>query len=65
MTEACHTVYERECEVSYRPQMTKVKVKVCPDEESHEVEEDEQDTDESNSVVIDVRPAPRTLKETR
>ena len=31
MTEqACHTAYKRECRITYRPSMTKVKVKVCP-----------------------------------
>ena len=28
--EACHTAYKRECRITYRPSMTKVKVKVCP-----------------------------------
>ena len=29
-TQACHTMTMKECETSYRPQMTKVKVRVCP-----------------------------------
>ena len=29
--QVCHTMTMKECETSYRPQMTKVKVRVCPD----------------------------------
>ena len=28
--QVCHTMTMKECETSYRPQMTKVKVRVCP-----------------------------------
>ncbi len=28
--EACHTMYKKECRISYKPEMTKVKVRVCP-----------------------------------
>ena len=30
--EVCHTMTMKKCETSYRPQMTKVKVRVCPDD---------------------------------
>ena len=29
--QVCHTMTMKDCETSYRPQMTKVKVRVCPD----------------------------------
>ena len=28
--QVCHTMTMKECETTYRPQMTKVKVRVCP-----------------------------------
>ena len=42
--QVCHTMTVRKCETSYRPQMTKVKVRVCPnsidlDKESKETME--------------------------
>jgi hypothetical protein len=30
MSEACHTMYKKECRITYRPRMTKVQVRVCP-----------------------------------
>ena len=35
---ACHTVYKKECEISYRPQMTKVKVRVCPGDQVERIQ---------------------------
>ena len=29
-TQVCHTMSTKKCETTYRPQMTKVKVRVCP-----------------------------------
>ena len=29
--QACHTMYHKECQTVYRPQMTKVNVRVCPE----------------------------------
>ncbi len=58
-------MYERECEVTYHPQMTKVKVKVCPDQEEKVMNDDGEEDEDKNSVVIDVRPQTRTLKETK
>ena len=40
MTEACHTVYKKECQISYRPEMTKVKVRVCPGEDVKRMEDE-------------------------
>ena len=42
--QVCHTMTVKKCETSYRPQITKVKVRVCPnsidlDEESKETME--------------------------
>lgn len=62
MEEACHTVYERECQVSYRPSVSKVKVRVCPgrdDEMAGDGDHAGEDENElHNSVVIDIRPTP-------
>eukprot|EP00094_Tigriopus_californicus_P007871 TCALIF_07576-PA protein Name:"Protein of unknown function" AED:0.12 eAED:0.30 QI:0/0/0/0.5/1/1/2/0/282 len=65
--ETCHTMYKKECEIFYRPHMTKVKVKVCPNgvgkpeklERSLDVQENNEVDFLPNSVVIDVRPAPK------
>ena len=32
MQEICHTMTMKKCETTYRPQMTKVKVRVCPND---------------------------------
>ena len=29
--QACHTMYHKECQTVYRPHMTKVNVRVCPE----------------------------------
>ena len=52
--EACHTMFKKECRISYRPRAGKVMVKVCPDGK-----QDLMDGDVSNSVVMDVRPTPK------
>ena len=65
VSEACHTAYERDCQVTYRPQTTKVKVRVCPHLKEEVVEGEGGDGGDGNSVVIDVRPTPRAMKETR
>ena len=37
----CHTMTMKECETTYRPQMTKVKVRVCPNDINLDKESDE------------------------
>ena len=32
MQKICHTMTMKKCETTYRPQMTKVKVRVCPND---------------------------------
>jgi hypothetical protein len=29
--QACHTMYHKECQTTYRPHITKVNVRVCPE----------------------------------
>ena len=57
LSEACHTMYKKECRITYRPRMTKVRVRVCPNGGVKVVKSLRPGrTDGNNSVVIDVRP---------
>jgi len=55
-------MYHKECQTTYRPQMTKVNVQVCPnglDEVIQDRADDSSDgPDKLNSIVMDVRPTP-------
>jgi len=56
MGEACHTMYKKECRISYRPRMTKVRVRVCPKSGRVNVVKSLRPgrTSGNNSVVLDV-----------
>ena len=57
--DVCHTMYKKECEIQYRPQMSKVKVKVCPGGQVKVMRSLDNETPEVNmaNLVMDVRPA--------
>ncbi|QQP51887.1 Uncharacterized protein FKW44_013372, partial [Caligus rogercresseyi] len=59
---ACHTMYQKKCDISFRPRMKKVRVRICPGEKN-EVKlmpssSSSKDSSPTN-VVIDVRPLGR------
>jgi len=63
---ACHTVYEKNCQTVYRPHRNKVRVRICPDGKINvanspfQVPPSLQNSEENeNSIVLDVRPDPR------
>lgn len=59
--EACHTVYEKECKSVYRPQRSKVRVRVCPDgivDRAKSPFGSRYDGQNENSIALDIRPNP-------
>lgn len=60
--EACHTMFKKECMISYRPRATRVRVKVCPDGRVSLAEDGDEGKKNDggggiNSVVMDIRPS--------
>jgi len=62
---ACHTVYEKNCQTVYRPHRNKVRVRICPDGKINvanspfQVPDQNSGEENENSIVLDVRPDPR------
>jgi len=60
--EACHTVYEKECKSVYRPQKSKVRVRICPDgivDRAKSPFGSKYQSENENSIALDIRPNPR------